>query len=110
MDALTTEGLYNYMKARGAQDGEYGDPNTNWFIGAYFKDRILDKLPEDIEEGIAEGWCWKADTLEEVAEMAGLPVENVLATVEKYNGYYYGLCIDSGYIAATEAVAYTQGA
>ena len=189
VDALTTEGLYNYMKARGAQDGEYGDPNTNWFIGAYFKDRILDKLPEDIEEGIAEGWCWKADTLEEVAEMAGLPVENVLATVEKYNGYCaagvdeefnpwyltpvetgpfyitqnyqsawstfggvriddqcrvltaadytpipglycvgteagslyyspyydipgycYGLCIDSGYIAATEAVAYTQGA
>ena len=191
VDALATEGLYNYMKARGAQDGEYGDPNTNWFIGAYFKDRILDKLPEDIEEGIAEGWCWKADTLEEVAEMAGLPIENVLATVEKYNGYCaagvdeefnanpwyltpvetgpfyitqnyqsawstfggvriddqcrvltaadytpipglycvgteagslyyspyydipgycYGLCIDSGYIAATEAVAYTQGA
>ena len=25
-------------------------------------------------------------------------------------GYCYGLCIDSGYIAATEAVAYTQGA
>ena len=159
VDALTTEGLYNYMKARGAQDGEYGDPNTNWFIGAYFKDRILDKLPEDIEEGIAEGWCWKADTLEEVAEMAGRPVETGpfyitqnyqsawstfggvriddqcrVLTAADYTpipglycvgteagslyyspyydipGYCYGLCIDSGYIAATEAVAYTQGA
>ena len=83
VDVLTTEGLYNYMKARGAQDGEYGDPNTNWFIGAYFKDRILDKLPEDIEEGIAEGWCWKADTLEEVAEKFGLT--NLVSTVESYN-------------------------
>lgn len=87
VDALTNEGLYNYMKARGAQDGAYGDPNTNWFIGAYFKDRILDRLPEDIEEGIAEGWLWKGDTIEEVAEKAGLDPAQVLATVERYNSF-----------------------
>ena len=87
VDAMTTQGLYEYTKARGGQDGEYGAPETNWFIGAYFKDRILDKLPEDIEEGIAEGWCWKGDTIEEVAEAAGLDPEQVAATVERYNGY-----------------------
>lgn len=87
VDAMTTEGLYNYMTARGAVAGAYDDPNTNWFIGNYFKDRILDNLPSDIEEGIAEGWLWKGDTIEEVAEKAGLPVDNVVATVERYNGY-----------------------
>ncbi len=85
VDAMTTEGLYNYMTARGAKDGEYGDPDTNWFIGAYFKDRILDNLPADLEEGIAEGWCWKADTIEELAETVGLP--NLVETVNQYNEY-----------------------
>lgn len=85
VDAMTTEGLYNYSKARGAQDGAHDDPNTNWFIGAYFKDRILDNLPADIEEGIAEGWCWKADTIEELAEIVGLP--NLVETVNQYNEY-----------------------
>lgn len=84
-DAMTNVGLYEYMKSRGAQDGAYGDPNTNWFIGAYYKDRILDRLPEDIEEGLAEGWMWKADTLEELAEILGMP--SLLETVEAYNGY-----------------------
>lgn len=85
VDAMSTEGLYNYMTARGAKDGEYGDPDTNWFIGAYFKDRILDNLPADLEEGIAEGWCWKADTIEELAETVGLP--NLVETVNQYNEY-----------------------
>ncbi len=78
VDAMTTEGLYNYMTARGAT-------SENWFIGNYFKDRILDNLPADIEEGIAEGWCWKADTIEELAETVGLP--NLVETVAKYNEY-----------------------
>ena len=78
VDAMTNDGLYNYMTARGAT-------HENWFIGDYFKDRILDKLPEDIKEGIAEGWCWKADTLEELAETVGLP--HLVETVEKYNEY-----------------------
>ncbi len=78
VDAMTTEGLYNYMTARGAT-------SENWFIGNYFKDRVLDNLPADIEEGIAEGWCWKADTIEELAETVGLP--NLVETVAKYNEY-----------------------
>lgn len=87
VDAMTTEGLYNYMTSRGAVAGAHDDPSTNWFIGSYFKNRILDNLPADIEEGISEGWVWKGDTIEEVAEAAGLPPETVVATVERYNGY-----------------------
>jgi len=78
VDAMTTQGLYNYCTARGAT-------HENWFIGNYFKDRILDKLPSDIEEGLKEGWLWKADTLEELAEKVGLP--NLVETVKTYNEY-----------------------
>lgn len=78
VDAMSTEGLYNYTTAKGATE-------ETWFIGNYFKDRILDNLPADIEEGIAEGWCFKADTLEELAEHFGL--DELPETVERYNGY-----------------------
>ena len=181
VDAMTTIGLYDYTIAKGAEPVE-----GKWFIGNYFKGRILDKLPEDIEEGIREGWLAKADTLEELAEKFGLT--NLPETVAKYNeycdkgvdeefgtnpwylskiekgpfyavqcepsawstfggvrtddklralkpdntpmqglyvvgtdngslyyspyydvpGYCYGLCVDSGYIAATEAVEYIK--
>ena len=181
VDAMSTIGLYEYTIAKGAEPVE-----GKWFIGNYFKGRILDKLPEDIEEGIREGWLAKADTLEELAEAFGLT--NLPETVAKYNeycdkgvdeqfgtnpwylskvekgpfyavqcepsawstfggvrtddklralkadntpmqglyvvgtdngslyyspyydvpGYCYGLCIDSGYIAANEALAYIQ--
>ncbi len=180
VDAMTTQGLYEYTTAKGATA-------ENWFIGNYFKERILDKLPEDIEEGLKEGWLAKADTLEELGEQFGLT--NLAETVKQYNeycdkgvdeqfgtspwylskveqgpfyavqcepsawstfggvrtddklralnldnqpmeglyaigtdngslyyspyydvpGFCYGLCIDSGYIAATEAVEYIKG-
>ena len=168
VDAMTTQGLYEYTIAKGATT----DVGV-WFIGNYFKDRILDKLPEDLEEGIREGWVAKADTLEELAEAFGLT--NLPETVKKYNeycdkgvdeefgtnkwylskvetgpfyavqcepsawstkpdntpmqglyvvgtdngsmyyspyydvpGFCYGLCVDSGYIAANEAVEYIK--
>ena len=80
VDAMTTQGLYEYTIAKGATT----DVGV-WFIGNYFKDRILDKLPEDLEEGIQEGWVAKADTLEELAEKFNLPY--LAETVERYNKY-----------------------
>ena len=78
VDAMATQGLYEYTTARGAT-------SENWFIGNYFKGRILDKLPEDIEEGLAEGWLAKADTLEELGEAFGLT--HLAETVAQYNEY-----------------------
>lgn len=78
VDAMSTQGLYNYTTAKGAT-------SETWFIGNYFKERILTNLAADIEEGIAEGWCFKADTVEELAEIVGL--ENLPATIETYNSY-----------------------
>lgn len=78
VDAMRTEGLYKYTTAKGAN-------SDNWFIGNYFKGRILDKLPEDIEEGLREGWLAKADTIEELGEKFGLT--NLAETVKKYNEF-----------------------
>ena len=78
VDAMSTQGLYNYTTAKGATE-------ETWFIGNYFKDRILENLPADIEEGIEEGWCFKAETLEELAEHFGL--DELPDTVARYNGY-----------------------
>ena len=78
VDAMTNEGIYEYMTARGATEDD-------WFIGNYFEGRVLDNLPSDLEEGIEEGWCWTADTIEELADTVGLP--NLVETVEQYNEY-----------------------
>ncbi|MCI8567150.1 MAG: FAD-binding protein [Lachnospiraceae bacterium] len=78
VDAMTTQGLYEYTTAKGATA-------ENWFIGNYFKERILTNLPADIEEGLKEGWLYKADTIEELGKFFGLT--NLAATVEQYNGY-----------------------
>ena len=78
VDAMRTEGLYKYTTPKGATE-------ETWFIGNYFKGRILDKLPEDIEEGLKEGWLAKADTIEELGEKFGLT--NLAETVKKYNEY-----------------------
>lgn len=78
VDAMSTQGLYNYTTAKGATE-------ETWFIGNYFKDRVLENLPADIEEGVKEGWCFKADTLEELAEHFGL--DELPQTVAQYNEY-----------------------
>lgn len=78
VDAMSTQGLYEYTTAKGAT-------SENWFIGNYFKERILTNLADDIEEGIKEGWMYKADTIEELGEFFGLT--NLEATVKQYNTY-----------------------
>ncbi|MCR5291067.1 MAG: FAD-binding protein [Treponema sp.] len=78
VDTMATKGLYEYTTAKGAN-------SKNWFIGNYFKGRILKDLPADIEEGIKEGWCYKADTIEDLAKHFGLT--DLAETVKQYNGY-----------------------
>ena len=78
VDAMMTKGLYEYTIAKGANE-------KNWFIGNYFKGRILDRLPQDMEEGLKEGWLAKADTLEELSKAFGLT--DLVKTVKKYNEF-----------------------
>ena len=78
VDAMKTQGLYEYTTAKGATA-------ENWFIGNYFKGRILTNLDADIEEGLAEGWLYKADTIEELAAHFGLT--NLPETVAQYNSF-----------------------
>ena len=42
---------------------------------------------EDVDAMAEKGILYKADTLEELAEMIGCPAENLIASVEKYNAY-----------------------
>jgi fumarate reductase flavoprotein subunit len=77
VDAMGTKGLYEYTKEKGAPD--------NWTIGNYYKGKILTNINKDIEEGIAQGWIYKADTIEELGKSFGL--ENLKKTVDTYNSY-----------------------
>ncbi|MCR4752717.1 MAG: FAD-dependent oxidoreductase [Eubacterium sp.] len=49
--------------------------------------RCFDNFDADVEKAISEGYqyVFKADTLEELAEQAGIDKERFLATVEEYN-------------------------
>lgn len=40
-----------------------------------------------IETAVERGCGFKADTIEELAELIGVPVDTLVATVERYNGY-----------------------
>ncbi len=51
------------------------------------KDKIIAQWSEGNAEEIAKGWIKKADTLEALAEMIGIPAESLVSTVEQYNGF-----------------------
>ena len=78
INAMKTQGLYEYTTAKGAN-------SDNWFIGNYFKGRVLTNLDADLEEGIKEGWCYKANTIKELGDFFGLT--DLEATVKQYNEY-----------------------
>ncbi|MBP3240109.1 MAG: FAD-binding protein [Oribacterium sp.] len=42
---------------------------------------------EGMEKELEKGWIVKADTLEELAEKIGVPAENLVAEIDKYNGF-----------------------
>lgn len=77
VDAMRTKGIYEYTVEKGATD--------DWFIGNYYKGKVLTNLDADIQEGIEQGWIFKADTIEELGKHFGL--DNLQATVDTYNSY-----------------------
>ena len=71
-DAVSTVGILEY----------YGNPQ-DWYVGQTgFTGKVLEKLPEDVELALEQGWAAKG-TLAECAEFFGMP--HLEATVEAYN-------------------------
>lgn len=50
-----------------------------------FADVVATNVREEFDKAVEEGWAYKADTLEELAEFFKLP--NLPASVKEYNGY-----------------------
>lgn len=63
------------------------DAFTNMAPGVQmgFQGKTLTALPEKIAQGIDEGWIFKADSPDALAEAAGLP--HLAQTIERYNAY-----------------------
>ena len=71
-DAVSTVGVLEY----------YGNP-ADWYVGQTgYVGKVLEKLPEDVELALEQGWAAKG-TLAECAEFFGM--KNLEATVEAYN-------------------------
>lgn len=72
-NAMSEQGIWKFL----------GEPE-DWYVGFMTqKDAVLDAKGEKLDEAIAQGWAYKADTLAEAAEHFGLT--NLEETVETYN-------------------------
>lgn len=56
----------------------------------YKEGNELNNFGESIADLVASGRALKADTLEELAALMGVPAENLIASVEEYNRYCQG--------------------
>ncbi|QSX09432.1 FAD-binding protein [Alkalibacter rhizosphaerae] len=65
--------------------GQFSEPLGAIYGQEWSKDNGIDQA---IERYVKKGTCFKADTLEELAEQMEVPVENLKATVARYNELY----------------------
>ena len=65
-------------------DSNYAEYVTKQFPEGY--ESMLENIPGELEERVADGEVFKADTLEELAELIGVSADNFAAAVEGYNG------------------------
>jgi len=65
--------------------GQFTEPLITDYGDKWSDDNGIDK---QIERYVQHGTCFKADTLEELAEKMEVPVENLKATVARYNELY----------------------
>lgn len=75
-------GSYNRQSLEGGTGGGMFWDTMMASIGQPFAD---DDVKETVESDVANGNTLVADTLEELAEKIGCPVETFLATIERYN-------------------------
>ncbi|MEE8716541.1 MAG: FAD-binding protein [Coriobacteriales bacterium] len=67
-------------------DSDYPTYVQKQFPDAY--EDMLTTIPDELDKRIADGEVFKADTLEELAGMIGVPAENLVATAESFNQMY----------------------
>ncbi len=73
-NAMSTEGIYEYL----------GTPEEEWPVGKNtLSGKVLKATGEQFDTAVEQGWAYKADTIEELAEYFGL--EDLEETVETYN-------------------------
>ncbi|NLN06960.1 MAG: FAD-binding protein [Firmicutes bacterium] len=65
--------------------GQFTEPLGQIYGQPWSEDNGIDKL---IERYVEKGICFKADTIEELAKKMEVPVENLKATVDRYNELY----------------------
>lgn len=70
-DGCCKDGIYKYL----------GEPD--WDFGSHMFVPVLDRAKDQLEQAINEGWGFKADTLEEIADNFGL--RNLEESVKRYN-------------------------
>ena len=81
--AIADQKMVNTLLEHSAFD-RVGRPDY-WIPGPLTLDNPCPRMQEDIDAAIEQGWAWKAETPEELAEIAGLP--NLASTIERYNGF-----------------------
>lgn len=62
--------------------GQFTDPLICFYGDKWSPDNGIDKT---IERYVKRGTCYKADTIEDLARQMDVPVENLVATVNRYN-------------------------
>ena len=85
--AIVDQGFVDQLASNPARDFITDDAFTNMApnVQMGFEGKTMSSLPDQLELGIEEGWVWRADTFEELAEAASLA--NLATTAEAYNGY-----------------------
>lgn len=83
--AIVDQALVDYYMEHTPFDRVGHDPAV-WNVGEVLFDKVQDRLQQDIEIAIDEGFAWKADTIEDLA--AQLEMDALVATVENYNAMY----------------------
>lgn len=77
IDALSGKTILQYVKER------YNFDIWHQMVIMFFGQAPLDTIQQDADTAIEEGWCWKADTFEELEQVSG--VENLADTMNEYN-------------------------
>lgn len=83
--AVIDQGFIDELSSRPVLDLISSDAYENMAPGVQmgFQDKTLTNLPSHLAQGIDEGWVWKADSLADLAEQAGLA--DLEQTVDAYN-------------------------